>query len=264
MISVIKYKGDSKTFRVQLVSSTVDWELVEVKDVNRGIAYNKAIGQVRGEYVLFLDEKDWANETIFPEIARGNLDEDFLIFDFVCHYPDGKVEYRMPNTYHVPVQALLKATIVDDYPAQLSNKLFKKSVIMSNGISFQEELDCYGEALFFISVLRHSKKYRYVDKPLVHIQTELQWGTMEYSMGRYLSFCRFYRSLAGTMGKAETEAVNLKVFRTKVDFMAHSLLDTRSFNRQIETPLHLFWSSNWSFVRKLKYTGMFFFSKFER
>ena len=264
MISVIAYKGEAKTFSAQQVSSSMDWELVEVKDMCRAMAYNKAIGQVHGEYILFLDENDWADETILTEMDSSLSEEDLLIFDFVCHYPDGKVEYRMPNAYHVPVQALLRATIVDDYPSQLSNKLFRKSVIMANGIAFQEELDYYGEAEYFISVLRNSEKYRYVSKPLVHVQPERQWGTMEYSIGRYMSFCRFYRSLVETFGKKEAEAVNRKVFETKVDFLEHSLLNTRNFNRQIETPLHLFWSTNWRFVRKLKYTGMFFWSKFVR
>lgn len=264
MISVISFRGFSKTLCMQHVFSTEDCEFVEVKGVSRAEAYNKAINQVQGDYVMFLDENEWVDETILTEIGKGLFDEDFLISNFVCHYPDGKVEYRMPNTYCVSVPTLLKATIIDDYPAQLLNKLFKKSVIISNSIVFQDKLDYYGEASYFVSFLRHSGKYRYEDKHLAHIQTKRHWRSMDYSIDRYISFCQFYKSLKETLGKKETEAVNRKIFETKVDFMEHSQLNTRCFNKRLETPLHLFWTTNWSISRKLKYTAMYVFSKLEK
>ncbi len=264
MISVIAFRGFSKKLCMQQVLSTEDFEFVEVKGESRAEAYNKSINYVQGDYVMFLDEKEWVDEKVLTEIGKGLLDEDFLISNFVCHYTDGKVEYRMPNTYYVSVPTLMKAIIIDDYPAQLLNKLFKKSVIISNGIVFQDKLDFYGEAFYFISFLRHSGKYRYEDKPLAHIQTERQWGTMEYSVDRYESFCHFYTAIKKTLAKKETEAVNRKIFETKVNFMEHSQLNTRCFNKRLETPLYLFWSTNWSLLRKIKYTTMYVFTKLEK
>lgn len=261
MISVVTYKGFSKTFCLQQASSSTDWEAVDVKGACPAEAYNMALRQVRGEYVLFLDENERVNLSALEGVNKSLLDEDFLVFDFVCHYSDGREELRMPNTYHVSVRALLRATIVDDYPGQVSNILFKKTTLDTNEISFQSDLNSYMETFFFVSVLNHSKKYRYVNVPLMHCLLSQKWGTQEYTVGGYVSYCRYYRALTGILDKSELKIIDNKVFEKKVCFMEHTLLNTRNFNREIETPLAVFWSANWSLIRKLKYTGMFFFTK---
>ena len=151
-------------------------------------ARNLGIREAKGEYIGFADSDDYVDITMFEKLYKLAKAEDADLTE--CHYHsmlelpdsgDSFPEYKEIPTRgticaHSDVRELFLNPQVSPW-----NKLYKKSVLIDNDVSFPEGM-IYEDTSFYIKALPFIKKHAYLDEKLVYYSVRPS-STMTKNLG---------------------------------------------------------------------------------
>ena len=169
-------------------------------------ARNTALGYAAGEWVYFCDADDWVEPTCVQSLLHSALENecDLVISDFYRVRGDRYYAFRQ-----TAAGVYSQAAFVDHmtkrpanfYYGALWNKLFRRSLIESAGLRFNEAVRYGEDHLFILEYLSHCKKvvaieeplYYYVDTPgsLIHqgLNPAGVAKNKAYTIERYAKLC---------------------------------------------------------------------------
>lgn len=125
-----------------------------INQENAGVseARNRGISEALGNYVMFCDSDDTYEPYAIEKLVSNSKNADWVIANIKKTFPD-HIEKTDLETCYVDNSKSLEKLIVkitDNYMLnQMVGKLFKKDIIVSNGIKLKKHLTC-GEDLDFI------------------------------------------------------------------------------------------------------------------
>lgn len=138
-------------------------------DVNSGVsnARNIALTKLTGEYVCFLDSDDYLEKTSCADLLSSILNTNS---DLAC---GGHIKL---NSMGSKVSAWLPQQDISTNPIKeiysftkhrnVTQKLFKTSIIKENNITFNTELNYMEDAVFLVDYLKYCKSISSVKKVL--------------------------------------------------------------------------------------------------
>lgn len=144
-------------------------------DNNRkqGGARNVGITYAEGEYLIFCDADDWLLEETMAHAYSAAKEHDADIVSFSRRYVSTREDVVKAETgsggrlFELDTLEKRKAYLLnmeeEDYSSQ--NKLFRRSLIQENHITFAEHL-CMEEASFTVPARLYAKKGFYLDEKL--------------------------------------------------------------------------------------------------
>lgn len=155
--------------------SKKDERIKIITQQNNGVsnARNKAIDNCTGEYICFVDSDDYLDKT-FCEKLLSKFNENI---DLVCaghiklNNLNKKISPWLPNKE-------ISNNCIEDILCftkhrNVSQKLFKMSIIKNNNIRFSEDLHYMEDALFLISYLYYCRYITGIKEPLYIVRINL-------------------------------------------------------------------------------------------
>lgn len=183
--------SSDKSLEILKKYSSTDRRIKVINKENEGvsIARNRALNEVTGKYLMFVDSDDWIDkdtcEIAINEINRNNIDlvmwsyirewegyskikkiytEDFIIFS--KEECKRKLHRRMIGLLDKELNQLENS----DALCTVWGKLYKTSIIKENGILFEDirKLGTYEDGIFNLHVLEFVNNAVFVNKGLYH------------------------------------------------------------------------------------------------
>ncbi len=157
-ISVILFGEQNKDLEKQTLQ---DFEILKV-DVDDISGRNKALKDARGEFVVFVSQKDSLKENYLEYLLEGIAKAHMSL----CGYgimDGGEEVYRTPEgTSRLMSGEDMQCRLFYQYHYQgyLQNKMFRRQVIASKHLCFAEDLEENGDFLFLMQYLRYAKLVR--------------------------------------------------------------------------------------------------------
>lgn len=158
----------------------IDSRISVIHKKNEGLGYarNSGLEQASGKYILFIDSDDWIEKNHVEKLV-SSIEETKS--DIIVHGFQYRMEGKSPQKIHPfkigefenIVQDILlpmvAANIGDDendiLPVGSWCKLYKRSIIMENNLSFINEKECISEDVMFnVDYLRCCKKVCVIDE----------------------------------------------------------------------------------------------------
>lgn len=190
---------------------------------------NLAMQLARGEYLQFVDSDDWivpeATELFLRE-ARAN-DCDMVISDFyrvvgerVSHKGDIQESGVLTREEFA---ACMMEKPADFYYGVLWNKLYRRDLIMENGLKMDSEISWCEDFMFNLEYIRYTKKIGVVRIPTYYyVKTKGSLVSQSYSLSRTIKMKRsvfehyneFYKAV---FDEEDYEKSRLQVYRFLID-----------------------------------------------
>lgn len=131
---------------------------------NMGLGYarNYGIEKSSKKYIGFVDSDDYVDDTMFEEMYNEceKTSSDVCECNFIWEYKNKNVIDEM-KPYKMTKSMLTNIRVL------APNKIYKKDIIVKNGIKFAEGLK-YEDILFTSSLIPFIKKICFVEKPFYH------------------------------------------------------------------------------------------------
>lgn len=141
-----------------------------------GIARNKGINMVKGDYIAFVDSDDWIEENALEKLYDNirNNDSDMVLFNSIEHKPnnefrkriylkkDSSIDYNNYTfDYHLNKNFVMNGMFV------IWSKFYKTSFIKDNNIRFYSH-EIFNDVQFHIQSMLFAKKISYLPEILYH------------------------------------------------------------------------------------------------
>ena len=158
-VSVILFGEQNKDLEKQTLQ---DFEILPV-NVDDIPERNKALKDARGEFVVFVSQKDSLDENYLAYLLEGISGAHMS----VCGYgilDGGEEVYRTPEgTRRLMTGEDMQCRLFYQYHYQgyLQNKMFRRQLIAAKHLSFAEDLEENGDFLFLMQYLRYVKMVRF-------------------------------------------------------------------------------------------------------
>lgn len=142
-------------------------------DTNAGVsnARNEALKKATGSYVCFLDSDDYLEKTSCEDLYKNII---YNASDLSC---GGHIKVNQHNqriSAWLPKQNKSNSPNQDIYNftkhRNVTQKLFKMSIIKENNIIFRKDLNYMEDALFLVTYLKQAKSISSVKKVLYNVQ----------------------------------------------------------------------------------------------
>lgn len=165
---------------------------ISIYDVaNGGVSKARNIGlaNAKGEYVVFVDSDDCVSSDYISSMVNGIINNPMSCI--CCNYTRNRSELSSKdnaNSYIVIKRDAVECVLYDDHiGGYVYNKLFKRGILKTNNISFDERICLYEDLIFVLEY------FRFVDS-IVFIPNNLY----------------FYRNTDGSLSKVK-KTLNEKV-----------------------------------------------------
>ena len=169
-IEIILINDGSTDNTENIIKEYKDKRIKYFKNENQGIGKTRNFGikKAKGNYIMFVDSDDYVELNACEELYKKAEKEksDLVICDYYKVYNNGKKEEVTIKDF--------KPTTLKKYPELLLNvnlapwnKLYKKSLIDDNKLSFVENIK-YEDTPFVAEALLKAKKIGKVNKSLIY------------------------------------------------------------------------------------------------
>lgn len=152
--------------------------IITENNAGPSIARNKGLSRARGEYVIFLDADDFYEPTLLEKMyecaVKGELDVVIAKFDI---YNERKAKFESNiSSDHSELFAdgkVVSASEFPDYIFQCTsgyvwNKLYKRSFIADNELSFDPEVRVFEDTYFVMTSIAVANRIGKVREVLMH------------------------------------------------------------------------------------------------
>lgn len=198
---------------------------VHQKNAGPGIARNRGIEKVTGDFVVFLDSDDYIDQEYFrllDEMAEGN---DVIFIDVMQVDINGKVlkEEKMSEHKLWSKDRLLRSQMTGKIPWGGVRKAVRLTLLKDNKIEYTSH--CVGEeALYSFRVLYSAKRVAFLDEKPVYYYVnhensqsktvmEDPWGGVVHTIQGYLKESQVYDEYADTLNAFSATATVVSLDR---------------------------------------------------
>lgn len=150
--------------------------LIDKKNGGVSSARNLGITKASGKFIMFCDSDDWLKPDYCEEMLHFYLDNHLLMCEIERWEKNGEVVIDQSVGQKVYLEEISKSNFLayrKEGMGSPTNKLFKKSIIVENNITFPENLFLGEDLTFVISYLKCiSGNIRYLHKKLYVYQVD--------------------------------------------------------------------------------------------
>lgn len=165
-------------------------EMYVIHTKNYGVSHarNKALQQAKGTYILFLDADDYllANWKQIV-ISAIKLEADLTIFDFVKKYDNGQEKKVSYNPSANQRKWCEKAFLISNQMNPCWSRLYKKSIIDTFQIKFDETMTSGEDFVFALDYFKYCNKVRFLHKPILYKEEQTDSVMHRISVEKYLA-----------------------------------------------------------------------------
>lgn len=160
-------------------------KVIHQKNSGVSVARNKAIEQMTGDYILFVDPDDWIAENMVETLVR-EIEQSTEIDAVFCGYVEvdekgNKLRTVQPRCEKIVDRNEGVESIFGEYGTVLWNKMFRTELLNGNSL-FDLELKIGEDELWMINVLKKAKKILLIDKPLYYYRRRLDGASNDYRL----------------------------------------------------------------------------------
>ena len=158
-----------------------DGKIKYIYGKNSGVsaARNKGMKYSEGEFISFLDADDFLDESYIERLikAQEKHNTDLTVCTFFNYKNKGSLEKRVSFEQDIYFgsnqirKELIPRLFFNDYHQPLTNpvcRLYRKSIIIENNISFNEKLKLYEDRLFNYVYMHHISDFYYINEALYY------------------------------------------------------------------------------------------------
>lgn len=168
-LEIILINDGSTDKSAEIIEKYQDNRIKYYKNKNQGIGKTRNFGirKATGKYIMFCDSDDYYElnmcELMYEKMEKENL--DLVICDFYKEYENEIVEEKLPSFSNTNLKE--KPTLIRTINLAPWNKIYRKEIITTNNIYFEEKLK-YEDTPFVAKALAVSKKVGKIDECLNH------------------------------------------------------------------------------------------------
>ena len=139
---------------------------------NHGLSESRsyALQHSSGEYVVFVDSDDWLDDnylkSMFDGFRNANDRVDIVMCDYWINNTDSQL-YIANTPTNCSSKAIINDTLRRKIHAGLWSKMFRRTLLEKNGVSFSR-YDYYEDMFLFVSLLHYAKKNVYLPVATYH------------------------------------------------------------------------------------------------
>jgi glycosyltransferase involved in cell wall biosynthesis len=203
-----------------------DSRVTIIDQENQGLAgaRNTGLDYVSGDYVMFLDADDFLEPTTVEEVYTQCANDDADIGIYKIRYVYAGRDTSVVASWSLRMDLVPEKVPFSrhDMPGKIYtfvtpavwNKMFKRSFLIDEGLSFHQELRRAEDIPFTYLALAKAKRITVIDKPLVNYRTGMTDSLQATIHERPLEICnsltRTKNDLveAGLLGDLEADLVN--------------------------------------------------------
>ncbi len=137
---------------------------------NNGVSHarNEALRRAEGEFIIFLDADDYLLKEWYEAALEGTWENcDFVVYDFVKKYEDGKedrVEYNLSGDR----TAFETLFLTSDLMNPCWSRIYRKSIIERNHVCFDETVSVGEDFLFTLEYFKCCKSISVIHTPFLY------------------------------------------------------------------------------------------------
>ncbi len=161
---------DSANICKHYCSSNYNFKYLHQKNAGPSAARNLGIKYAKGEFISFIDSDDFVSSSYVEKILR-NMNCDILFFSSIHQKMDGKDEKHSYNnrTDVTFLNVLLEQNQYWDF-VYTWNKCFKREIITSNNLLFDENISHAEDELFTLEYTKYSNFVNTINDPIYFYQ----------------------------------------------------------------------------------------------
>lgn len=154
---------------------------------NGGVSSARQLGveAAKGTYIIHVDPDDWVEPNMLEELYRKIVedDADMVICDFIWDRPTGTcTSSQRPSAFDS------KSIMIDLFTGRLHgsccNKLVRRDVIVSNHISFPQQLSVHEDLYYITKLLLVGIKVTYLDESFYHYVIGVNENSISQTIGQ--------------------------------------------------------------------------------
>lgn len=143
-----------------------DNRIIVINQVNSGVsvARNVGLNRATGEYVLFVDSDDFVQKEFVQKMVSAIVDVDIAICAYIENYKISTIAHKVVQN-EIIIDNITAINMMLDrnyYGGYLWNKIFKKSIIEENNITFDTNIHMCEDLLFVSKYLCNCKNARII------------------------------------------------------------------------------------------------------
>ena len=143
-----------------------DPRIKSINQQNKGVssARNRGLTAAAGDYVGFVDADDFIDRRMFDTLyySMKNSNADLILSNLQGENQKHSIEYPFPMNCDIDSDHLFSYLLENENCNTVCNKLYKRSVITNNKISFPEHLALGEDGVFNLIYVSQAKAVRYI------------------------------------------------------------------------------------------------------